>query len=29
VNMNIIFPTTSLYDFMHFQFVSDVFEKIS
>jgi hypothetical protein len=23
------FPTTLLYDFMHLQFISDVFEKIN
>jgi hypothetical protein len=29
MNMNLIFPTTLLYDFMHLLFVSDVFEKIT
>jgi hypothetical protein len=29
MNMNLIFPTTLLYDFMHLQFISDVFEKIT
>jgi hypothetical protein len=29
MNMNLIFPTTLLYDFMHLQFSSDVFEKIT
>jgi hypothetical protein len=28
MNMNLIFPTTLLYDFMHLQFISDIFEKI-
>jgi hypothetical protein len=26
--MNIIFPTTLFYDFMHLQFISDAYEKI-
>jgi hypothetical protein len=29
MNMNLIFPTTLLYDLMHLQFISDVFEKIT
>jgi hypothetical protein len=29
MNMNIIFPTTLLYDFMHLQFISDALEKIT
>jgi hypothetical protein len=28
MNMTIISPTTLLYDFMHLQFISDVFKKI-
>jgi hypothetical protein len=27
MNKNLIFPTALLYDFMHLQFISDVFEK--
>jgi hypothetical protein len=27
MDMNIIFPTTLLYDFMRLQFISDVYEK--
>jgi hypothetical protein len=28
MNMNIIFPPNLLYDFMHLQFISDVYEKM-
>jgi hypothetical protein len=28
MDMNIIFLTTLLYDFMHLQFISNVYEKI-
>jgi hypothetical protein len=29
MSMNLIFPTTLLYDLMHLQFISDVFDKIT
>jgi hypothetical protein len=29
VNKNLIIPTTLLYDFMHLQFISAVFEKLT
>jgi hypothetical protein len=29
MNMNLIFPTTLLYDFMHLQFILDVYETIT
>jgi hypothetical protein len=29
MNMNLIFPTTLFYDFMHLQFILDDFEKIT
>jgi hypothetical protein len=28
MDINIIFPTTLLYDFMHLHFILDVYEKI-
>jgi hypothetical protein len=29
MNINLIFPTILLYDFMHLQLILDVFEKIT